>query len=339
MLQFSPSDRAQFHDKLHQWYAVYGRHDLPWRNTNDAYAIYISEVMLQQTQVKTVLARFYAPFLQAFPTLQALADAPQDAVMKRWEGLGYYSRATNLHKAAKLAAPKLPQSVDELVQLPGIGRNTAHAIAAFAYHQPVSVMEANVKRVLCRIYALKAPKADELWQAADQLLDAQQPFDYNQAMMDIGAMLCTKRQPNCAACPANHLCKGQAAPQDYPQAKRKKPVPIRTARIIVWQNPKGDLWLEPRETAFLGGLYAFAEYPLDAQVVSLLNTAYPLEKAERLGDVSQTYSHFKMNAQVWRVQVDHSDGAGWRSAEQIKSLALSGIDHKALALAQAASVR
>src|SRR5688572_23757939 len=119
-----------FHRELLKWYAAHGRHSLPWRNTSNPYAIWISEVMLQQTQVKTVLERYYFPFLERFPTLQALADAPLDSVLKAWEGLGYYTRAANLHKAAKMAAPRLPATVEELEALPGIGRNTAHAVAA-----------------------------------------------------------------------------------------------------------------------------------------------------------------------------------------------------------------
>ncbi|MBY0354265.1 MAG: hypothetical protein K2Q12_00885, partial [Rickettsiales bacterium] len=140
------------HQTIHDWYAAHGRHSLPWRLTRDPYAIYVSEIMLQQTQVATVLTRFYHPFLARFPTLQSLADASQEEVLKAWEGLGYYSRARNLHQAAKICAPTLPTTVEGLLELPGIGRNTAHAIAAFAYHQPVAVMEANVKRVLHRLH-------------------------------------------------------------------------------------------------------------------------------------------------------------------------------------------
>lgn len=323
---------AVFHRKLHAWYAANGRHDLPWRNTTDAYAIYVSEIMLQQTQVQTVLARFYHPFLKEFPTLQALADAPREAVMKQWEGLGYYSRAANLHKAAQLAAPALPKTVDGLVALPGIGRNTAHAVAAFAHHQPVPVMEANVKRILCRIFALEKPTAEALWQGAEMLLDAKAPFDYNQAMMDIGALVCTKRQPDCAACPANHVCLGKDAPQHYPAPKAKKAIPVRLTHIVVWQNDKGMVHMAPRETAFLGGLYSFAEYPATAETVSFQNRAYSLAEAEKLGEVSQTYSHFRMDATVWRVPVGEAEGDGWYGAQEIRRLALSGIDHKVLQL-------
>lgn len=288
--------------------------------------------MLQQTQVQTVLSRFYEPFMQAFPSLQALAAASRDEVLKRWEGLGYYSRAANLHKAAQQAAPDMPHDVEGLLALPGIGQNTAHAIAAFAYRQPVAVMEANVKRVLCRIFALKAAKPDALWDYAVQLLDKAEPYDYNQAMMDIGAMVCTRRTPSCNICPAKGICKGKQSPEAYPAARAKKTTPIRKAHIIVWRNAKGELHLTPRETAFLGGLYGFAEYPATAECVSFDNRLYRLDDAEDLGAVSQTYSHFRMDAHVWLVQVGEQQGAGWCGQGDVDKLALSGLDHKVLQL-------
>lgn len=325
---------SAFHSALHRWYAIHGRRDLPWRNTDDAYAIYISEVMLQQTQVQTVLARFYHPFLRRFPTLQALAEAPREAVLKQWEGLGYYSRAANLHKAAQLAAPELPRDVNALMLLPGIGRNTAHAVAAFAYRQPVPVMEANVKRVLCRVFALETPSPEALWEHAFHLLDSAQPFDYNQAMMDIGAMVCTRRAPSCVSCPASGICAGKANPHRYPTAKVKKITPIRKFRVVVWSDTSARIYLTPRDTAFLGGLYGFAEYPAEAETVSFMNRAYDLQKSGLLlGEVSQTYSHFRAEAEVWRMELDsQGENEGWYSLPQIQTLALSGIDHKIMKL-------
>lgn len=324
----------RFHHALHNWYAANGRKDLPWRNTADAYAIYISEVMLQQTQVQTVLARYYHPFLARFPSLQALAEAPREAVMKQWEGLGYYSRAANLHKAAQAASPALPRSVEALEALPGIGRNTARAVAAFAYRQPVPVMEANVKRVLCRIFALETPAATTLWQYAETLLDRAEPYDYNQAMMDIGALVCTRRAPDCPACPARNICLGRNHPQAYPAKKQKKPTPVRHARFIVWTADNGAIRLAPRQSAFLNGLYGVDAYPAGAQTVSLHNRAYHLrEDGELLGHVSQTYSHFRMEAEVWRVATAESgEEEGWYHPAQIRELALSGIDHKVISL-------
>ena len=159
------------HKKLHDWYAKNGRTDLPWRNTDDPYHIYISEVMLQQTQVKTVLERYYFQFLEKFPSLEVLSRADLDEVLKMWEGLGYYTRAKNLHKTAQIIQPKLPKTYEALLKLPGIGKNTASAICAFAYKQNLAVMEANVKRILCRIHVLKNPKEEELRELALEMLD------------------------------------------------------------------------------------------------------------------------------------------------------------------------
>lgn len=319
----------KFHQKLHDWYAREGRHDLPWRNTRDSYAIYISEVMLQQTQVKTVLERFYWPFLEKFPTLQSLADAPRDAVMKAWEGLGYYTRAANLHEAAKRAAPQLPSDVDALNALPGIGRNTAHAVAAFSHNAPVPVMEANVKRVLCRIFALKTPKPDDLWDKAFQFLDAGNPFDYNQAMMDIGAMVCLKRAPKCAECPANGICEGIKSPEEFPAKTPKKPIQGRRGRAGVVVDKIGRFYLLKRNGKFLNGLYGFPLFWDENVPFFIENRNIVLSDGQNIGEVSQTYSHFRSEAEVMLVQLDWTgEGEDWHRSEELEGMALSGIDHK-----------
>ena len=178
------------HETLLKWYENHGRHALPWRRTRDPYRIWISEIMLQQTQVRTVLERFYFPFLERFPTLQSLAAAPLDDVLKQWEGLGYYTRAKNLHKAAQMCAPFLPETAEGLQSLPGVGKSTAHAVAAFAYGIPVPILDANVKRILFRYHARRSAGEKELWELAEKLFDPHHPFEFNQAMMDIGATLC-----------------------------------------------------------------------------------------------------------------------------------------------------
>ena len=190
-----------FHRALMRWYEAYGRRGLPWRNTQDAYHIYVSEIMLQQTQVKTVLERYYTPFLEQFPTLASLANAKPESVMKAWGRVGGMIPVRELHKAARLCKSHLPSAVEELIRLPGIGRNTAHAVACFGFGAPVPVMEANVKRVLHRVFALRRSDDATLWRCAGELLDKKNSFDYNQAMMDVGALLCTKSKPQCGACP------------------------------------------------------------------------------------------------------------------------------------------
>ena len=245
---------TQTHQNIQNWYRQYGRLDLPWRNTDEAYYIYLSEVMLQQTQVKTVLERYYIPFIERFPTLKCLGEAPLDDVLKMWEGLGYYNRAKNLHKTATLV-DQLPNNIDELIKLPGIGKNTAHAVAAFAFHQPVPIMEANVKRILCRLQKLRTPSDRELWDIAYTLVDKLNPFDYNQAMMDIGATICLPKSPKCEICPLSNICKGQAEPTLYP-TKKKRVVPTREQNILV-RVYDDKLSLTQREGKFLHGLWGF----------------------------------------------------------------------------------
>lgn len=312
---------AGFHKALYRWYQANGRHELPWRNTPDAYAIYVSEIMLQQTQVKTVLERFYFPFLQKFPTLKALAKASQQEVLAAWQGLGYYSRAINLHEAAKRCPKGLPQSVETLMALPGIGRNTAGAIAAFAFRKPEAVMEANVKRVLCRVFALESPSEKTLWEKAYALLDVQNPFDYNQAMMDVGAMICTKTAPKCPQCPAQKICVGKNNPALYPAAKSKKAVPIRKRHIIVVHNGRGGFAASARSTRFLKGLYEFGE-----------TENPPPKTAKKIGEITQSYSHFTLQAQVWLMKAKKQPHQQWFARDELEKLPMSMAEKKLLAM-------
>lgn len=323
---------ARFHRDLQRWYQRYGRKELPWRATNDPYAIYISEVMLQQTQVKTVLERFYFPFLKRFPTLKHLARADEKTVLSAWQGLGYYTRAINLHKAAKQCSGVLPQTLPELLALPGIGRNTAHALLALAYRQPVAVMEANLRRVLSRILALSKPTESELWVYADRLLDRRDPFTYNQAMMDIGALVCTPQAPTCAPCPANRLCAGKKSPQHYPVLKERKAVPVRHKKIILICNGKGEYYATPRKTRFLGGLYHFPEIAADAEDFMLGEKRFRLTKATQMGSIIQSYSHFTLQADLWLLQGAALQGKHWHSPQALQRLPFSSAEHKILRL-------
>jgi A/G-specific adenine glycosylase len=321
-----------FHQRLHAWYGKNGRHDLPWRNTNDAYAIYISEIMLQQTQVKTVLERYYFQFLERFPTLESLAKSPSEEVLQAWQGLGYYNRALNMHNAAKACRTALPDNVDALIALPGIGRNTAHAVAAFAYHQPVAVMEANVRRVLSRIFALPSASEQELWEKASLLLDTKEPFDYNQAMMDIGAMVCTKRNPKCSQCPAQQICEGKASPESYPAAKIKKAIPVRAKNIVVAYNDNSQYYATPRTGRFLSGLYQFIEIAAEEKTVTLGGKSYRLTNTRNLGSIRQQYSHFTLEADVWLLDAKTASGKHWHSLSKLKALPCSMAETKILGL-------
>jgi len=341
--------------KIHDWYREHGRHGLPWRLTNDPYRIWISEIMLQQTQVKTVLERFYHPFLDQFPDIDALASAPRQKVMKAWEGLGYYNRAANLHEAAKIIAREgLPATVEAWHTLPGIGQNTAHAVMAFSRHHPVAVMEANVKRVLCRVFALQNPTTDELWEKAEALLDHANPFDYNQAMMDIGSMVCTRRNPDCPACPLNDICKGKTSPESYPALVKKKQVPVRNRTLLVLEHG-GKYYLEKRKGKFLNGLWGFIEMETPSSRHPRSSTRHPREGgdpkkqhpnlqvwipafagmtregAKKLGSITQIYSHFRLEADVRLVRLKKPHKKiGWYSLKEIQKLPLSKADQKVL---------
>lgn len=329
----TPSRIKPFHQTLSDWYAAHGRHDLPWRQTQDPYHIYISEIMLQQTQVSTVLDRFYHPFLKRFPTLQHLADASEEAVLKQWQGLGYYSRARNVHKAAQLAAPELPDSYEGLIALPGIGQNTAHAILAFAFHKPYPVLEANVKRVIHRIFAIKQRDNKMLWQKAELLQNRQHPFDYNQAMMDVGAMICLPAAPQCERCPANIICQGKTHPQLYPEAKASKKVPTYEKNLILLRDRNARYYLTARTSKLLGGLYQFIEQERNEEELSFASRKLELRNMQHLGNVKHAYSHFKVEAKVYLAQWPEAMNApDWYTREAIDALPLSKLDLKALAL-------
>jgi len=305
------------HKKTHQniktWYQTHGRLDLPWRNTDEAYYIYLSEVMLQQTQVKTVLERYYTPFIERFPTLKALGDAPLDDILKMWEGLGYYNRAKNLHQTATLV-DELPTDIDELIKLPGIGKNTAHAVAVFAFHQPVPIMEANVKRILCRLHKLKTPNDKQLWDIAYDLVDRVNPFDYNQAMMDIGATICLPRNPKCEICPLSDICKGEEEPTLYP-TKKKRVVPTREQNILLHVYDD-RVSLTQRKGKFLHGLWGFE------------SVETPLCAAEFIGEVSHAYTHFKLICKVYLYYENSPEQLDYFSEKEIQKLAISKVDEK-----------
>ncbi len=307
----------KIHQKIQDWYKKYGRLNLPWRTTNDPYHIYLSEVMLQQTQVKTVLEGYYFPFLEKFPTLQDLSKAPLDDVLKMWEGLGYYNRAKNLHKTATLV-DELPNDINELIKLPGIGKNTAHAVATFAYHQPVPIMEANVKRILCRLHKLKTPNDKDLWEIAYDVVDKENPFDYNQAMMDIGATICSPKNPKCEVCPLTDICKGKDEPTLYP-TKKKRVVPTREQNILV--NVYDDtLSLMQRKGKFLHGLWGFESIDV------------PLCASEYIGEVIHAYTHFKLICKIYVYYENSPEQMDYFSQEEIQKLAISKVDEKIVKL-------
>ncbi len=304
---------------LLHWYEKNGRHDLPWRITDNPYHIYISEIMLQQTQVKTVLQRFYFPFLERFPTLLEIAESDLDDVLKMWEGLGYYTRAKNLHHAACQCNGILPDNAHDLMNLSGIGRSTAHAIAAFAYRESLPILDANVKRILHRYFALKERNEKKLWECAYALFDPKHPFEYNQAMMDVGATVCLTKKPQCEVCPFENSCKGKTDPLSYPEAKTKTIKPIRIRNIVVHQRDNRYALVQ-RTTRFLSGLWGFYE----CENISRSHL-------QSLGHITQSYSHFTLEADVYlSLENIEEEGFEWFALEEINRLSLSRADHKVL---------
>jgi len=250
-----------FAQRVMAWQRVSGRHGLPWQGTRDPYRVWLSEVMLQQTQVQTVLA-YYDRFLQRFPTVHALAEAPQDDVLALWSGLGYYSRARNLHRCAQAVVQEwggaFPSRSVDLATLPGIGPSTAAAMAAFCFDEPAAILDGNVKRVLSRVLGFQQDLSQSgpvqiLWTLARELMPRQQPGVYTQGLMDLGSQLCTPRRPACERCPVADVCRAHAGgqPEAFPVKTRRV---RRTSRhsifwLVVWrervllvQRPDSGVW-------------------------------------------------------------------------------------------------
>ena len=306
------------HKNLLQWYKENGRHELPWRQTHNPYEIYVSEIMLQQTQVKTVLERFYFPFLESFPTVEDLANANLDEVLKKWEGLGYYRRARNIHEAVQKVSPKMPQSIEGLLSMKGVGQSTAHAVASFAYKTAVPILDANVKRILYRIFAQFEANDKELWEMAYKFFDAKHPYEFNQALMDIGSTICGKK-PLCDVCPLESVCLGSDTnPLDFPAKKIKKVVPVRERVIIIYRD-KEKLGLLQRSGEFLHGLWGFVQ-----------KESLEVE-GEFLGSLVHKYTHFHLHAKVC-ISEEKPKNLTWFTQNEINALALSKADLKALDL-------
>ena len=261
---------AELATQVVRWQAAHGRNHLPWQNTRDAYRVWLSEIMLQQTQVATVL-EYYARFLARFPDVRQLAAAAQDEVLALWSGLGYYSRARNLHRCAQIVVHQhggeFPRTVDELAALPGIGRSTAGAIAAFCFGVRAPILDANVRRVLTRVLGFGADLAEAkneraLWQQAEALLPRQDLSHamprYTQGLMDLGAGICLPRNPNCLLCPLQEACAARrdGNPQDYPVRTRKLKRSAQAWWLLLRQDGAGRLWLERRPPIGIwAGLY------------------------------------------------------------------------------------
>ncbi len=290
-----------FAERLIAWQKTAGRHDLPWQKTRDPYLIWLSEIMLQQTQVATVIP-YFERFLARFPTLRALAEAPPEAVIEHWAGLGYYARARNLHRCAQqlvaVDGEKWPISTEQLSALPGIGRSTAAAIAAFAFGQRAAILDGNVKRVLCRHFGIEgfpgqAAVERELWALAERLLPDAGIEAYTQGLMDLGATVCTRSRPRCGDCPLATSClaRQEDRQDELPAARPRPKLPERRAgfvlisdgqRLLLERRPPHGLW---------GGLLV----PPEGEAAAVLaRFGLNAENQRALAPLKHAFTHFRL---------------------------------------------
>lgn len=297
----------EFQRRLLSWFDLHGRHNLPWQSPRSAYRVWVSEIMLQQTQVTTVIP-YFERFVARFPTLEALANASQDEVLHLWTGLGYYARARNLHKAAQVALENhdgdLPtESVEALMALPGIGRSTAGAIIAQSVGYRAAILDGNVKRSLTRLHAIpgwpgKPTVERKLWALAEYYTPDTRLADYTQAMMDFGATLCKRSRPDCMICPFNDVCSAyqQGEPQRFPESKPKKTLPTRETIMLLLRDREGRVWLEQRPPSGLwGGLWCLPQFESQRALNDwLTDNAIKPEWQATLPDFTHTFSHFRL---------------------------------------------
>lgn len=302
------------------WYAKDARSELPWRKTSDIYHIYLSEIMLQQTQVSRVEAQYYPKFLERFPTLLALSKASLEEVFSLWSGLGYYRRAKNLHSTAQLCPNGLPYTAEELEKLPGIGRYTASAICSFGYKQSVSVVDTNIARVLARFYAQIDAKDKELWDLADSFLNEKEATAHNLALMDLGAMICTPKNPQCEVCPLCTECKGSLDPAKYYKKKKVTYVDKELHQAILVKEKKIAM-LKSKE-----GMYK--------DMLELPSLEAHKHEDTCIGSFKHSVTHFRLKVFVYDVEdlEKKEKDLVWIDLHSLDASPISSLTQKALKL-------
>lgn len=305
---------SSFSQAVLSWFDDHGRHDLPWQQNKTPYRVWVSEIMLQQTQVVTVIP-YYQRFMASFPTVEDLARASTDEVLHHWTGLGYYARARNLHKCAQTVveqyAGQFPKTVAELETLPGIGRSTAGAIASISMHQHAAILDGNVKRVLSRFHAIEGwpgnkKVADVMWEIAERYTPEQRTGDYTQAMMDLGATLCTRSKPACQICPLMTQCEAyaQGRVKAFPNSKPKKDKPVKSVRLLMLQHQDDVLLQQQPSTGIWGGLWIFPQQPVAEDIFE-----HPLLLNQKVAAVEErevfrhTFSHYHLDIHPVRIQL------------------------------------
>lgn len=329
---------ADFAQRVVAWQRSHGRSELPWQNTRDPYRVWLSEVMLQQTQVSTVLG-YFARFLERFPTVRALADGTEDEVFGLWSGLGYYSRARNMHRCAQEVVARFggefPRTAAELTTLPGIGRSTASAIAAFCFGERVAILDGNVKRVLTRVLGFggdMSSSAQEraLWDRATQLLPPEGQKEaiagYTQGVMDLGATVCLPRKPSCMICPVNGICRGlrEGQPERYPVKTRKLKRSAQSLWTLLARDAQGRVWLEKRPAKGIwAGLYCLPVFESREDLLAALPPAAQ-RKAQDLPPFVHVLTHKDLHLHPVMLQGGQPQGetARWVDAQEWGRLGL-----------------
>lgn len=319
-----------FAKRVLKWFDQHGRKDLPWQHDTSPYRVWLSEIMLQQTQVKTVIP-YFERFMAAFPDVRTLAEAPEDEVLHLWTGLGYYARARNLHKAAKQIANEaqgqFPSTLEGLCDLPGVGRSTAGAILSIAFGQRASILDGNVKRVLARYHRVggwpgKSAIHQQLWDIAEQHTPQKRCADYTQAMMDLGATLCTRSAPDCERCPLASDCEALAHgdQRDYPGKKPRKVLPVKSTFFLIVRSGNDEIWLEKRPSSGIwGGLWCFPEVDDPAagsrQCLDLWGTEPATVKVQT--EFRHTFSHYHLDITPVVVELDVTSHAVMEASRQL----------------------
>jgi A/G-specific adenine glycosylase len=306
----------QFSQRLLSWFDAEGRTDLPWQHNKTPYRVWVSEIMLQQTQVSTVIP-YFNRFMQQFPTITTLAEAKEDTVLHLWTGLGYYNRARNLQKTAKIIVTEydsqFPTELNELIKLPGVGRSTAGAILSIAFNKPTAILDGNVKRVLTRLHGItgwsgKKEITEQLWTLAEQYTPKNRIADYTQAIMDLGATLCVRSKPRCTECPLQKYCSAyaQGIENMVPVAKPKKTIPIRQATLLILQKNNHFIFLEKRPpTGVWASLWSLPEIkgaPSSAEIKKFCKQRFQfqLDKLVHGDSFRHTFSHFHLDiTPIW----------------------------------------
>lgn len=295
-----------FAQRLIAWQKVHGRHNLPWQNTKDPYAIWVSEIMLQQTQVSAVIG-YYSKFMARFPTIQTLAEAEQEVVLQYWSGLGYYSRARNLHHAAQTIMDDFngafPRDFETVQTLSGIGRSTAAAIVSFAFDQTQTILDGNVKRVLARHYTIEGwtgspAVVKKLWALAESLLPEDNMIAYTQGLMDLGATVCTRSKPKCSLCPLINTCQANRNQKVHllPTPKPKKTIPQKETTMLIIRYGNEVLLEKRPQKGIWAGLWSLPEIDMQQIAAEVVKEKYDLtaEPEEPLAVINHAFTHYKL---------------------------------------------